>query len=438
MSANLRLEAFGELVPISRLGGQGRVHCPSHVPVELGDRPIVIKLYRRPPPAAAAHILAEMVTWARSLRRAELMRLLHVAAWPLARVSDRGVPVGIAMPDVTRRFAAPFVMPSGRRDQVLLALEHLLGTDAYLQLRGLDVRLDTAKRALIAERISGALAFLHRHAIVASDIAPSNLLVAFGGDGVAVCFIDCDSMVFRGRQALPPVETGDWEMPAAFAEPPQTRAADAYKLGLVILRLFARSHDARLAANHMEHVPGELRELLGRALGANPANRPPAGEWRRALRQLLAQGGLNERYPGPAPVHRTMRSASRVMSPVAAPAQTAMSPVVAPAQHVASAAVLAAPQSTRLAARSRPRPAGGAWLRPAVAALWLIAGTALLALLLSRMFAAAVPNPAPGSSGFGPGVSGFAAPVYGYRYYYSPTGGAAGPAPGPRQAAQVP
>ncbi len=152
------------------------------------------------------------------------------------------------MRDVSGRFAAPFVMPSGRRESVLLTLEHLLGADDYLQMRGLGVRLDTFTRAEVAERICEALAFLHRHAIVASDIAPNNLLVAFGaGDEPEVCFIDCDSMVFHGRQALTSVQTGDWDIPAAFGESPDTRAADAYKLGLVVLRLFARSHDARAA-----------------------------------------------------------------------------------------------------------------------------------------------------------------------------------------------
>ena len=117
------------------------------------------------------------------------------------------------MRDVSARFSAPFVMPSGRRENVLLTLEHLLGADAYLQMRGLGVRLDTFTRAEVAERICDALAFLHRHAIVASDIAPNNLLVAFGaGDEPEVCLIDCDSMVFHGRQALTSVQTGDWEI----------------------------------------------------------------------------------------------------------------------------------------------------------------------------------------------------------------------------------
>ncbi len=129
------------------------------------------------------------------------------------------------------------------------------------------------------------------------DLAPSNLLVAFRR-GLEVCFIDCDSMVFHGRRALAAVETGDWNVPAGEAS--STRAADAYKLGLVMLRLFARSHDARDPQPHLRHVPALVRPLLLRALGPEPANRPPAGEWQRALAHLVASGGLSERYPGPA------------------------------------------------------------------------------------------------------------------------------------------
>ena len=205
-----------------------------------------MKIYRRAPPAGAGGVLTEMVAWSHLLEPDVRVALDRVTAWPRAIVHAGSVTAGIVMRDVSGRFSAPFVMPSGRRAHVLLTLEHLLGTDAYLQMRGLGVRLDTFTRAEVAERICDALAFLHRHAIVASDIAPNNLLVAFGaGDEPEVCFIDCDSMVFLGRQALVSVQTADWDIPAAFDESPNTRAADAYKLGLVVLRLFARSHDAR-------------------------------------------------------------------------------------------------------------------------------------------------------------------------------------------------
>ena len=302
----IAVEEFGELEPISRFGGQGRVYRPAVVPAGLGDGSVVVKVYRRAPPAGAGSVLTEMVAWSHLLEPDQRAALYRVAAWPLAVVRAGEVAAGIAMRDVRGRFSVPFAMPSGRRERVLLTLEHLLGSDSFLQMRGLGVTLDTFTRTEVAERICDALAFLHRHAIVASDIAPNNLLVAFGaGDEPEVCFIDCDSTVFLGRQALTSVQTADWEIPAAFDESPNTRAADAYKLGLVVLRLFARSHDARSLGAHVPHVPLELHGLLARALAGDAVNRPPAGEWQRALRGLLADGRLNERYPGPAPAPRS-------------------------------------------------------------------------------------------------------------------------------------
>jgi hypothetical protein len=326
----------------------------------------------------------------------------------------------------------PFVMPSGRRDRVLLTLEHLLGPDGYLELRGLGIRLDTARRAQVAERVSAGLAFLHRHGIAASDIAPNNLLVAFG-DGTEICFIDCDSMAFRGQSALPSVQTGDWDIPSQFLESPNTRAADAYKLGLVILRLFARSHDARAPAGHLRYVPTELRDLLYRALGDNAVNRPAAGEWQRTLRGLLADRSLNERYPGPAPapaIAPVAAAPARAGSgpAVSAPAVPALRrrslrgvgaqviPAVAPAVPAVAAAVPARVGRATAGGVGAPAvpasPVSHAWLRRAVVVLWLVAGTIVLAIVLSRLFAAAVPPFGDGTSaGAGAGSS-----AYQYNY----------------------
>jgi hypothetical protein len=320
-SYDIPVEAFGRLTAVSRAGGQGRVHRPALVPDELVGGPVVVKLYHRQPPAGATDALAEMVAWGHSLDPERRAWLHRVAAWPLATVSSGGRLAGVAMEDVRGRFAVPFLMPSGRAQPVLLALEHLLGGDWYLERRGLPVRLGTATRAYVAERIAGVVAFLHREAIVIGDLAPSNVLIRFGRTA-EVCFIDCDSMVFRGRRALSSVETGDWNMP--YSEPAGTRAADAYKLGLVVLRLFARSHDARGAEPHLRHVPAPLRPLLVRALDPEPAARPTASEWQRALAHVVSEGGLDERYPGPAlhpPVARPVRrTAAAPRTAVPAPA----------------------------------------------------------------------------------------------------------------------
>ena len=44
----LRLEDFGELTPISRAGGQGRVYRPALVPPAFGSGPIVVKRWAAP------------------------------------------------------------------------------------------------------------------------------------------------------------------------------------------------------------------------------------------------------------------------------------------------------------------------------------------------------------------------------------------------------
>jgi hypothetical protein len=404
------LEAFGELVPISRQGGQGRVFRPARTPPSLGAGEVVVKLYRRPPPTEAAGVLVQMVAWERSLVPEQRARLRQVTGWPVAIVVDRGQLVGIVMRDVSPRFQVPFVMPSGRSERVLLALEHLLGTDSYLQLRGLGVRLNTATRALVAERVSEALAFLHQHAIVASDIAPTNLLVVIAAGAADVCFIDCDSMVFRGSQALPTVETGDWEMPAAFAEPPRTRATDAYKLGLIVLRLFARSHDAREVVPNLKYVPVELRDLLYRALAADTANRPPAGEWQRALQGLRARGDLNDRYPGPEQGPPLPAAGTRAAVPVfpAPDSVRALRPAVGPAAPTrrqlvgprrAGATVGPAPPGARAAAAraraaaARSRVGRDRRLQLVVMALWLAALAVVIVLILSHLVASVDPGP---------------------------------------------
>ncbi|MBV9940837.1 MAG: hypothetical protein JO262_01815 [Solirubrobacterales bacterium] len=423
----VRLEDLGELVPVSRVGGQGRVYRPELMPTSLGPDPIVVKLYRRAPPPGAAHWLAEMAAWGRSLAPDQRAGLHAVAAWPLAVVHSGPRAVGIVMRDVADRFAVPFVMPSGRRERVLLTLEHLLGADGYLELRGLGVRLDTMRRAEVAERVSAGLAFLHRQGIAVGDIAPNNLLLAVGR-ATQVCFIDCDSMAFRGRSALPSVQTADWEIPAAFPESPETRAADAYKLGLVILRLFARSHDARAAAPHLRYVPVELRDLLYRSLGAAAVNRPTAGEWQRALRGLLAEGRLDQRCPGPAPAPRIRATATRAPS-MAAPARPA-SLSTAPARAARLSATPA-----RAAPAWPSSPAAGLWLRRSVVAVWIVAGTLVLLVVLSRLFADAVPVPDTG----GGAPTGAGAPAYRYQYYnpgYYPTG--RGGQGGPTGIIQVP
>jgi hypothetical protein len=335
---------------------------------------VVVKLYSARPPQGAARTLAEMVQWSDRLATQQREALYRLAAWPLATVTAGDSLAGIVMRDVRRRFEVPFQMPSGRTADVLLQLEHLLGPDGYLRQRGQPVWLDTRMRARVAERISAAFAFVHRHAIVVSDVSPNNLLLCFAGPQPEVCFIDCDSMVFRGRQALATVETGDWQIPPAFDEPPHTRAADAYKLGLLVLRLFARSHDARSLEPHVRHVPAELRDLLARAISRDAPNRPPAGEWQLALHRALADSQLARRCPGPAPSPAPEPvPRPRVRVTAGAPARPIRVRAAAPARRA----------SSRRAAAPHHTPRG-------FTVAWLITGLLLLVLFAHLVQSAAV------------------------------------------------
>jgi hypothetical protein len=196
-------------------------------------------------------------------------------------------------------------------------------------------------------------------------------------------------MVFHGRPALASVETGDWQIPPAFDEPPLSRAADAYKLGLIVLRLFARSHDARTLRPHITHVPQELHELLTRALSPDAPNRPPAGEWQLALRRTLADGELTRRHPGPQP--RVPRAARQRLGrpalerPAPAPVGRIPAAARAPAAHRVP--------RTREAAHHRPSGFSGFTLA------WLLAGVLLLFLFAHMLQSAAVSSPAGGFPG---------------------------------------
>ena len=165
------------------------------------------------------------------------------------------------------------------------------------------------------------------------------------------------------------------------------------------------------AGAHLRYVPVELHDLLYRALGDDAVNRPAAGEWQRALRGLLADGRLNERYPGPAPAPRVV---VRAVPPVA-PGLQGAAPGVAPTPGTstgprtagtvrlispgfAQRAGAAASQLGRPVARAVPQTplTGSVWLRRAVVVAWIVAGTAVLLLAVL----AAVRRGDPGASGW--------------------------------------
>ncbi|HEX4281718.1 MAG TPA: hypothetical protein VHZ27_13195 [Solirubrobacteraceae bacterium] len=130
---------------------------------------------------------------------------------------------------------------------------------------------------------------------------------------------------------------------------------------------------------------------------------------------MLADGRLNDRYPGPAPARVVVRGTPApgrmvVRGTPAAPARMVVRATPAPAARAAAGAPRAP--------RSGPPPAGAVWLRRAVVVAWVVAGSLVLLLVLSRLFAAAVPTvPSEGGAGVGPQLGLGAPGPYTYQSY---------------------
>ena len=226
---------------------------------------------------------------------------------------------------------------------------------------------------------SDGLAFLHRHGIAASDIAPNNLLVAFGAgrprsaSSTATRWRSADAGAAAGADGRLGHTGGVRRAPGhARGRRVQARAG-----GAAAVRALARR--ARAGAAPALRPGRSCATCSYRSLGAAAVNRPPAGEWQRALRGLLADGGperaLSRAGAGAACSRRDRlpRRARPVVTPVRSGARPLRPPAPRPWAGPSRAAAAVAPARRRR--------------------VWIVAGTVVLLVVLSRLFAAAVPVP---------------------------------------------
>ena len=289
-------------------------------------------------------------------------------AWPAFVVTERGTPVGFLMAEVPADFRLGLRTPSGGRDQVLAQVQHLLNPGAYLARRG--IALSDRQRYPLLAHAAETLALLHHHGAVVGDLSPKNILFALEPE-VRCFLVDADAMRLAGRSALPQAETPDWEAPAG--EELATQASDAYKFGLLALRLLAGDQSTRDPARLPASVPAEVRSLVAQALGSSPGSRPALAAWVDPLRAAAL----------------TASSALPVVKPASAPAVprasvTAITPVVAtlaPAFASWSSQPALAPTHGR---RRWP------WVGGAVAVAWLV---------LANIHVSSGPSPAAGAVG---------------------------------------
>ncbi|MFG1607688.1 lipopolysaccharide kinase InaA family protein [Actinoplanes sp. NPDC049265] len=272
-------------------GGQGKVWATGSIRIN-GDWPGVYKEYTD---AARSRldtaVLRRLIELVPALPPDTGRWLCEQSAWPAALVEEQGAVRGFLM----RRIPDTFEVSLPRRDGTVnrrpAGFQFLLNPDDYLAR--MAVPIDDRKRLLLLTDLARTLAEFHRLGVVVGDLSPNNLLFDLDSEPPRCFFIDCDAMRVHGASVLPQVETNDWEVPAG--EELATEASDAYKLGLMAIRLFARDQSCR-DPTALGVVSGKAAALAVRSQSRDPSDRPAPADW---LPVLLAATADTVTRPDP-------------------------------------------------------------------------------------------------------------------------------------------
>jgi serine/threonine protein kinase len=276
-------EKLGVLTKIGQ-GGQGVVYRAPNVKTKFAAS-MVFKEYKAQTRGdidftalAAMPALVED-----SLSYAQAERLISIAAWPCALVDDGGASAGFVMPAIPAEFFIPLKTVKGV-SSAAAEFQHLMNHPSVLAARGLDV--DDVQRYTLLREVASGLAFLHKQGVCVGDISPKNLLFSLS-PREAIYFIDCDAMRINGVSALPQMETPGWEVPAG--EELATVYSDAYKLGLLALRLVAGHHDTMNLQHIPSSTPALLRQVITDTISRAPQQRPLPEAWSYVLGNAIEQ-----------------------------------------------------------------------------------------------------------------------------------------------------
>jgi serine/threonine protein kinase len=286
-------------------GGQGVVYRAPNVKTKFAAS-MVYKEYRTQTRAeidftalAAMPALVED-----SLSYAQAERLISIAASPCALVEDAGASTGFVMPAIPDEFFIPLKTVKGVSNTTA-EFQHLLNHSSVLAARGIVI--DDAQRYALLREVASGLAFLHKHGVCVGDVSPKNLLFSLTPHE-AVYFIDCDAMRINGVSALPQMETPDWQAPSG--EELATIYSDAYKLGLLALRLVAGDHDTKNLQHLPSTTPDLLRQIITDTISNAPHQRPLPEAWTYVLGHAIEQAQHQKKTATPTPTPVSARPAA--------------------------------------------------------------------------------------------------------------------------------
>jgi hypothetical protein len=350
------------LEPLTQVGegGQGFVHLTEAVKINK-QWPVAYKEYK-PGTSFDPVMLARMVAFVPGLDVGTGRWLCETTAWPAALIERGSVVSGFLM----RRIPEDFQQPWGEDGATVpAAMQYLLNPQQYLDRKRISI--DNRQRLALLEDIADTLSRLHSLGIVVGDLSPNNLLVRLSGKPRCF-FIDCDAMRLRGDDVLEQVETPEWRVPGPF-EPNATPASDAYKFGLLAVRLFAQDQmGAEVSA--LAGVSVELGVLARRSLDINSTARPAPGDWLTPLR--AAQQGPS--YTIKAPPAVSPATTTVLHPPTRARAAVPPRPLVQPPQPQPQPQTYAPPprQPVFSTPVRQPVQTGGGTVRKFIGALVLV------------------------------------------------------------------
>ncbi|MER5786339.1 hypothetical protein ABT104_32185 [Streptomyces mobaraensis] len=292
-------------------GGQGSVWAIRGGKV-AGAWPMAYKEYSPESRARLdADALERMVAFVGELPAPAGRLLCEHTAWPAALVTDGPRVTGFLMRQVPDRFFVDLgPAPAERR---IAGLEYLLNPPEYLARVGL--RVDGRQRLELLRHLARTLDRLHGVGAAVGDLSPKNVLFALGTE--PECFlIDCDAARLAGRSPLPQAETVEWGLPAG--EELGTPAGDAYKFGLLAMRLAAGAQDGR-DSGPLRALAPDLDVLAERSQSPDPAARPTLATWVRALEPAVLAAGRRTGTTGRTAAASASPSASSSARPTPAP-----------------------------------------------------------------------------------------------------------------------
>jgi hypothetical protein len=281
---------LGTLEPLAE-GGQAKVYRADALQLPGEPGPFAFKEYRDKNISISG--LDRLEAFRRRLPDSDRAMLDVLANWPLRVVEMAGgLADGLVLPLIPPSFFFELTRPDGTvkeipRNGEFLTAPKVRCDNARVEFAGLG------DRYRFCRDLSLAVGFLHRREICLGDISFGNLTYSLTEDPT-VYLVDCDAFRLRGQApVVPQLHTPDWIPPEGSRV--QSAATDRYKLGLFVLRVLsprAQSAQNRDPAWADGVLDANGRQLLRRAVGADPPARTMAKEWYSYFKQALASRPL--------------------------------------------------------------------------------------------------------------------------------------------------